>query len=207
MNKLIYMEYEQARNLIKEADVLLFRGRGLVARFIGRAGEGVHTHVAVASWHGNSLECVEFREWKGGRTVNLSIQVEKNNGYIDVYRPLSSIHYPVLVGNEIIYSLANLDPYKITNCMRDMTGLPYGWKRIWLIAKHKMPFVRFFYDIGSVTKDLGEILYPICSTAVAHCFSKNYYDLVKNRADQWTEPADISRSSILSYLFTLKIGA
>lgn len=205
MTELNYLSYTKAKPLIHEADILLFRGSGIVSDFIRRAGEGLYTHVAIASWHSSHLECVEFREWKGGRTTRLSRQVEQYSNLIDVYRIKSP--QPCLKFNPdhnvISISSIELDANAISECMRAMTGLPYGWKRIWWIAKHKLPFLRFLYDIESITKDDGQVIYPVCSTAVASCCSASGYDLVPNRSDQWTEPSDIARSSLIQYLFTL----
>ena len=88
--------------------------------------------------------------------------------------------------------------------MRKMTGLPYGWKRIWWIAQYKLPVLRFFYKIEHLVDDTStELIYPVCSTAVAYSFSKEGFDLVHNRADKATEPSDLSRSPLLQYLFTI----
>ena len=204
-NKLNLIEYDKAKALINEGDVLLFRGSGFISKAIGRFGEGIHSHVAIASWHNQHLECIEFREWKGGRVVSLKLQVDQNPNLIDVYRVL--IPQPTLTfeekNNVVVCGEKTLDMVSVTRCMRKMTGLPYGWKRICCIARHKIPILRGFYNVEQSTIDDSPIIYPVCSTAVASCFSTNGFDLVKNRSDQWTEPADLARSSLLQYLFTL----
>jgi len=43
---MILVPYEQARPQIKEADVLLFRGEGLMSWMIKRYGGGAHSHAA-----------------------------------------------------------------------------------------------------------------------------------------------------------------
>lgn len=204
--------FKEAEPLIEEGDVLLFRGKGWISKLLRISGEGLHTHVGIASWHnGHSshrgiLECVEFREWKGGRAVNLKYQVETNNCTIDVYRPIpyfSTVYYDD--ANKRVSSYRKeFDGKLVTNTMRKMTGLPYGWTRIWWIAKHKMIGLRLFVDYNSLVDDqLEDLIYPVCSTAVAYSFSKHGFDLVKNRSDQWTEPAHIATSARLNYLFTL----
>ena len=210
MNR-VDLPYQEARPLIKEGDILLFRGAGWVSYFISRAGESPYTHCAVASWindnNGGILECVEFREGKGGRSVNLSIQVDNLPGQIDVYRPIPSVtHWEYNPISEDPFSLIrqDLDARAVTNTMRKMTGLPYGWKRIWWLFKHKAIVLRLFTDVEGLTADeLEDIVYPVCSTALAYCFNKNGYDLIHNKSDQWAEPADIARSARISYLFTL----
>lgn len=209
---LLLKDFKTAKPLIKEGDVLLFRGQSLTSKFLRIAGEGLHTHVGVASWHnGDSpetgiLECVEFKEWKGGRAVNLKYQVEQNNCTIDVYRPIpffTTLYYDDTL-SIVQTDRKPFDGKLVTNTMRKMTGLPYGWTRIWWIAKHKMLGLRLFVDYENLVNDtLQDVVYPVCSTAVSYAFSKHDFDLVKNRSDEWTEPAHIATSARLNYLFTL----
>lgn len=215
MNKII-LPIEEARLLIREADVLLFRGNGFLSRLVQKAGEGSYSHVALASWYNGSrdsslLEVVEFREGKGGRTVNLTsaYKTHLENNLIDVYRvnkPIYKTYYNPLT-KKVEKVAVDFNAKGITRCMRNLTGLPYGWKRIWWIAKNKLAGLRCFMNIEEIDNDSSVIdlskIYPVCSTAVAACFSKYGYDLTKNRADEYTEPNDVARSAILSYLFTL----
>lgn len=215
-----FIKFADAINHIEEADVLLFRGQGLVSRLIQRVGEGTYSHVGLATWHNCCrvsecgtplLEITEFREGYGGRTTNLYTSYHNaiENKIIDVYRvatPLTKLRYDAKI-NDVVPYTTELRKKSVTNYMRRLTGLPYGWSKIWWIATHKLAFFRLFYNPASLTDDKTEIdltnIYPVCSTAVAACFSKYGYDLVPNRADQWTEPSDLSRSAILNYLFTL----
>jgi hypothetical protein len=203
--------FSQAKNLIKEGDILLFRTKGIISFFIKRAGEGQYSHAAMASAHrtnGSFLwECVEFREGSGGRSVLLERQVQLRDELIDVYRPISpriEISFSSETG-EINETRKKFDGKAVTNLMRRMTGLPYGWKRFWWIAKNKLFGLRLLYSMSEITNDnIVDDIYPVCSTAVASCFSKTGFDLVKNRSDQATEPSDIARSTSIQYLFTLK---
>ena len=214
--KKILVPINEARFLIQEADVLLFRGDGYISRLVQRAGEGAYSHVALASWYNGKrdaslLEVCEFREGKGGRTVNLtnaySSQLEK--GLIDVYRigkPLYKTFYNE-VTKKVEKNAIDFNAKGVTRYMRNLSGLPYGWAKIWWIMTHKLAFSRLFYNPSNYDDDSSVVdiqkIYPVCSTAVAACFSKYGYDLVPNRADEWVEPSDLSRSAILNYLFTL----
>lgn len=207
-----HLKFSEAKEYLREGDILLFRGTGIVSFFIKRASEGKYSHVGVASSHGRGddkmWECVEFREGKGGRTVNLEQYVRTHNGIIDVYRPKSEIKKSIFEkhGDKWEYKENRFafDGKCVTNIMRRLTGLPYGWRRIWWMATNKLPFLRIFMDIQSVASDKPQdIVYPVCSTAVAYSFSRCNYDLVHNRASNWTEPSDIARSSLIHYLFTL----
>ena len=220
----IYVSYIDAKPFINEADVLLFRGSSWASYFISRASKSSYTHVGLASWvyEDNTaegiLECVEFKEGGpvaslfnknaggGGRAVNLWRQVEENPGKIDVYRPVTFCSEWKLNVETLEPTLERreINSRTVTKTMRKMTGLPYGWQRIWWIAKHNLAFFRLFMDTESLQLDtVSEIVYPVCSTAVSYSFNSNGYDLTKNKSDDWTEPGDIAQSPRLSYLFTL----
>jgi len=204
--------------LIHEGDVLLFRGFSFSSKIIAQFTGGIHSHAAMASWSNGMIECIEFREWKGGRTVNLANEVKlREDGCIDVFRPC-----PLVVNLKSEYDsteLVNgshkfiLDVYSenieyngaakaATNEMRKLTGLPYGWGRIWDIAKRKLLILRWFYK-PRVEDEEDNGVYPVCSTAVAAAVRKHYTDLVHLRPDQNTSPSDLARSPLLNYLFTI----
>ena len=83
--------YSEAIPLIQEADILLFRGKGIMSWLIQRYGSGVHSHVGIAHWDNKNLQCVEFREFKGGRSVSLKRQVNSNPSGIDVFRAANRV--------------------------------------------------------------------------------------------------------------------
>lgn len=205
------LPYSQAKLLIAEGDVLLFRGASFFSKFITKYGQTKYSHVAVASWHNGDdktnglLECVEFREWKGGRTVNLGNVVQDGN-IIDVYRPAP--HKEIIKWDDNIKRFVVLTvPFrgkKVTNTMRKMTNLPYGWRRIFWLAKYKIPFRRLIYNIDDfISDELRELVYPVCSTAIAYAFNSTGYDLLQNRNDNAMEPGHIANSPLLSPLFTI----
>jgi hypothetical protein len=206
------LSFSYAKELIHEADVLLYRGRSWQSFFIGRAGQTTYTHAGLASWvngHADTdaiLETVEFKEGKGGRSVNLERTIQENPGIIDVYRPIPIWHKWKFNVDELVPRLETkeFNGKAVTRTMRRLTGLPYGWRRIWWIAKQKMVGLRLWYSPNDLMVDeVSDIVYPVCSTAVAYSFNKNGFDLLNNRSDEWTEPGHIANSTRLSYLFTL----
>lgn len=202
--------FSQAKSLLQEGDVLLFRGKSWISKVIQTVGTGEYSHCGVCSnWSSgiySEWEVAEFKEGCGCRTVNLERYVGQNDGIIDVYRAESNfveMHYDGEKINEIIH---NFDGRCISNTMRCMTSLPYSYAKIWFLAQEKLPFLRFFYNIESRCNDeLQAPVYPVCSSSLAYCYSKCGFKLVKNRSDEYVEPSDISRSPLLSYLFTLTI--
>lgn len=204
------VDFHTAKKYIQEGDILLFRGTGCVARWIKKAGKGPYSHVAMASWRDSPksfLECVEFREWKGGRTVSLLGQVKLFPGQIDVYRVCPEhVRLSAIIQNnnvEILQETVYYDGVMATDYMRSLTGLPYGWSRIINILKYHAPISRWLFkpDIN----DKEDNIYPICSTAVVEAIRKHYVDLVPFKSDKDTEPSDIARSSCINYLFTLTV--
>ena len=78
-NQQQFVTYADARPLIADGDLLLFRRRGVISI----AGRGVHSHAAKAAWWGDDLFCLEIREWYGGRAVTLSSQARRYPNRID----------------------------------------------------------------------------------------------------------------------------
>ena len=155
---MILVPYHEAKTYIKEADVLLFRGEGLISWLIKRYGSGVHSHAAIAHWDGDNLECIEFREFEGGRSVSLQRQVESHPDNIDVFRCVSNIEYNNYSSDQspsrptfsrggfrktsINHRFSEDVAKEVTDIMNGLTGLPYGWKNFMKLAKHYLPFCR-----------------------------------------------------------------
>ena len=188
--------YSEALPLIQEGDVLLFRGKGMISWLIKRYGSGVHSHSAIAHWDGVNLECVEFREFRGGRAVSLKTQIETHPNHIDVFRAASSIQY-----GEELFEFTEETATKDSNTMIELSGLPYGWRNIWKLAKHYLPFCRL---AKQNIKDDDPTSVFVCSTAVAYAYRKAYVDPVPYLADSAVTPADLARSSLFQYQFTIQ---
>lgn len=201
---LIKIDYEQAKTILKEGDILLFRNNGLIGRLIQRYTGGVHSHVAIVHKDRHIWECVEFREFKGGRTVSLASQVAKCDSCIDVFRPVRSITYEKMIDKNINIIGKNYTEDVAKSVTEDIimwTGQPYGWKNIWNMFKRFIPFIRLFAQ----NVDDGKIAdAKVCSTAVTVALRRNYMDPVPYLADEMVSPADLARSPLLQYLFTIK---
>lgn len=206
----VRLSYAEAFNLIQEGDILLFRGTSFISSLIKIAGEGEYSHVAIASRHNGYWEAVEFREWYGGRTLNLEnyiVECAKSKTEIDVYRPndtFTSIRFDSVTREFLTHKL-KFDGKKITTCMRKLTGFPYSYKRIWLILKIKLFRWNIITNIEKITNEIPtkEIVYPVCSTVLAHCLAINDYLVLRRKSDQYIEPSDFSISPRLNYAFTL----
>jgi len=190
------MPFGEASAHLQEADVLLFRGTGLISWLIKRYGSGVHSHVGMVHWDDDSLECVEFREFKGGRSVSLKRVVEHHPNNIDVFRAAKLVNFED-AEHHFTEEVAN----NITDVMKDLTGLPYGWKNFWKLGRHYLPFCRL---AEQNIKDDDPTNVFVCSTAVAYAYRKAYMDPVPYLADNAVTPADLARSCLFEYKFTIQ---
>ena len=188
--------YSEAMPLIQEADILLFRGKGIMSWLIKRYGSGVHSHVGIAHWDNENLQCVEFREFKGGRSVSLKTQVDNSPFGIDVFRAAKRVDY-----ENDSYVLDDLTKSKVTTIMLKLTGLPYGWRNIWKLVKHYLPFCRLAQQN---IKDNNATKIFVCSTAAAYAYRMAYIDPVPYLADSAVTPSDLARSALFEYQFTLQ---
>jgi|TARA_Y100001938_G_C8027296_1_gene398732 hypothetical protein len=198
------IKYDQAKELIKEGDILLFRGSGTIGFLIKRYTGGVHSHVALAHKDGDVLECVEFREFMGGRSVSLKSQVDNSPLNIDVFRPVKSISYEEMdaEGNTklIEKNYTEETASAMTEDIIRWTGQPYGWSNIWKMFLRFIPGARLFQQ--NINDD--EVAKAkVCSTAVTVALRRNFMDPVPYLADDRVSPADLARSPILQYLFTI----
>jgi len=198
-----YVKYQKAREVIQEGDILLFRGVSLISRFIRKFGGGEHSHVAIASWSGDILECIEFREFKGGRIVNMQVVVDRTDDKtIDVFRISPTLVKLRYNGESVTTQIIKWTPRLATNIMRRNAGLPYGWKTIILMARKKGFLHRLFCK--PVTDDeLVATSYPVCSTAIVSAVRQVFIDLVPFLPDFYVEPPDLARCPLLNYILTI----
>jgi hypothetical protein len=201
---------------ILDADLLLFRDRGFCAGVIAAFGRSQYTHVGLAArWYNGAraefdLMSLELK-CAGGRAALLASQVHRYPGQIDVFscRRLS------------------LDQrHAIARTMRRQCGIDYSYAGILRLLLLRVPLLRMLPVLQAVTSD-GEgdaaeqaKLLPyksgdetwtpkFCSQAVAYSFGLPYgrpqdaVDLVPELADAATEPADLARSALVRYQYTL----
>jgi len=213
----IFVPYSQVRHLIEEADITLWRSKNLFAKIVQKFTRSPYSHAALLSWHNGNiktieanslspiLELIEFNVGAGGIIKNFDREVKNNSGLIDIYRPSSSFPRYTYDPKYNFFSkrMLYLKNKSITDTMRQLTGLPYGLKRILRFIQNYIPGLRLFYNINKVTDDRSyNVVAPVCSTSIAYCFNVHNFDLVKNLADSYTKPGDLAFSPALNYLFT-----
>ncbi len=186
-----FVTLEQYGSQIRDGDLLLMRGRGLVSWLIGSAGRSEYTHAARAVWWGDALFCCEVRELKGGRAVTLASQVRKYPGRIDVFETNPSRRW------------RDYDRRGAVQFMRRLAGCDYGYYGVLKASLRHLPLWRCL-----VRPDMNDRRQssqpPFCSQACAMADRiGGGVDPVPHLADRVTEPADLARSPFYRYRFTL----
>jgi hypothetical protein len=181
------VRYADVRREIRDADLLLFRSRGLIAAM----GRGVHCHAAKAAWWGDDLFCLEVLQFHGGRAVTLSGQVREWPGRYDVFETNPDDRWPQ-------YDRAGAAAF-----MRRLCGCRYGYAGLFGAALRHLPIVRCL-----VRPDVDDAAIarrpPFCSEACAMADRiGGGVDPVEQLADRLTEPADLARSPFYRYRCTL----
>ena len=182
----------QSQHDIAEGDLLLFRGRGLIAQLIRKAGRSHYTHAGRAAWWDGDLFCCEVREMQGGRAVTLASQVRKFPGVIDVFEANPRNRWP------------SYDRAAASAIMRRLAGCDYGYAALFGAALRHAPLVRWI--LPPPTGDARPSSRPpYCSQACAMADRVGGgVDPVPHLADRLTEPADLVRSPFYRYRFTLE---
>ncbi len=188
-----FIRLQEAQHSIRDADLLLFRRRDLIAM----AGRGEYSHAAKAAWWDVDLFCLEVREFVGGRAVTLSSQVQQYPGRIDVYEANPDGRWP------------EYDRVGATRRMRRLCGCRYGWQHVLWAALLHLPIWRWLTArraaIDAETDDAAtDRRPPFCSDACSMADRLGgKVDPVVHLADRYTEPSDLARSPFYRYRFTL----
>jgi hypothetical protein len=203
--------YSNAKELIKEADVLLFKASAFprVGWWIGKYTASPYSHAALAHWDKGELYAVEFREFKGSRKYPMDKYVEElGDRGIDVFRPADTVIYPYLevIDSKIwvAYKEYRFDAdtaYAITRTALKLVGLEYSYWTIWQMFKTYIPFVRLGRKV--VKNGEPETKNFVCSTLVTYAYRKHYIDPVPFLGDGYTSPGDLARSGLFSHLFEI----
>lgn len=203
----IEIPYSEAYKWIREADVAFFEGDAWYSHLIIVYTGSPYSHVGLLSWHNSGLELVDFHGRRGGTTAQFYRRLEEY-GKADIYRASSSRQeikwnsYKKIEESQWI----DFNGKCITNTMRDLTGLPYGWKRMWWFAKRYLVGLRLFYNTEDIMDDkVQAVVAPVCSTAVAYSFSANNFDLNRRKADRSISPGELATSASLHYMFTVVV--
>ncbi len=189
----------EVRACIPDGAVLLFRGRGPIARMIQAAGRSAYSHVGLAIWVEHRLLVAESREWRGVRLVPLSATLQ-TGARVDVWVPTPA-------------AAARLDVPALRSEALAWLSQPYGWGGIVRIGLgyvsaplQGLPIVgRWIASLLQTRRDSRGLPTRglICSAYVSRCYRAAGVDLVPNLPDAATQPGDLPRGGSIVYRATL----
>lgn len=194
--RVVTVPYAEARRSIRTGDLLLKRRRGWIGMdaMIAQAGRSPWCHAAMASWWGQTLMLLEMVQFVGGRAVTLSSQVRAAPGRWD--------WFSCAMDGGCGRGVPGFDRYEAAQNMLRMTGTPYGWRSLLRVALARAPITRWL--MPPRTNDLANGAPKFCSDAISWACREAGCDPVPHLADGYTEPADLARSTLFTYRFTLE---
>lgn len=192
--------YDEVRHRIRDADLVLKRGGGLIPA----VGRSVYRHAGMAVWWDGDLMLVEMLQFRGGRAVTMRSQVKRWPGKLDVFRTAPGNRWP------------EFDRVEAARFVRRLAGQPYNYAGLVALSLLHLPIVRLLPAVrrfvrrgilnghsadGRLADRLGA---RFCSEAVSlACRIGGHVDPVPMLGDRLTEPADLARSQFFEYRFTL----
>ena len=209
--------YEQCKDFIKEADILLFRATKFprVGWWISKYTNSPYSHAALAHLDDKEVFCIEFREFHGARSYPLRKYIEEGD-QIDVFRVCKYICYPKLRLENDNFCTINLetkmftkqDAQNVTNTAlkfvnrQDEKKYRYSYWTIWQLLKTYIPIVRFRTNVNKNGNANTQKF--VCSTLVNYAYRINFMDPIPFLSDEYTTPGDLARSSLFFRLFSIK---
>lgn len=188
--RLNIVSLEEAKNDMRDGDLLLFRRRGVIAV----VGRGVYSHAGKVAWWDAIPFCLEVREFYGGRAVTLESRVRACPGRIDLYRANPEDRWP------------EYDRQAATAVMKRFAGCRYGYWNVLGTALTHLPLVRWalFPSVQRNVRSLDGAA-PFCSEACSLADRLGGgVDPVPQLDDRFCEPSDLARSAFYEYRFTFK---
>ncbi|MDH5679729.1 MAG: YiiX/YebB-like N1pC/P60 family cysteine hydrolase [Nitrospinota bacterium] len=173
--------YSKARRLIQDGDLIFFRGSGLVSSAIMNVTSCPFSHVEIAQWNLGLLMVM-------GATSRGT-----------VYRRLSSLapEYSLMAVGRVAQTgvVGDSTATKAVGTALNHLGKPYDFIRlgeIWLMEK---------MEVDGIKDTAGEKDSFICSEFVALAYRAAGLDLVPDKPDHLTTPADILGSALVERKF------
>jgi hypothetical protein len=177
--------YSEIRKEMKDGDILLFRGNGVLGKLIKWRRKSAYSHAGIVSWWKKRLVVIEA-VGKGIIVSPLSKEVKKYDGGIDYFRPTDDISKEKR--KEMIH-IAQLQLGK----EYDVWGLlKLSWKMLW-----NKPLENNFDEKTIPSKFF-------CSEFVAFLYEKIGHDLLPNEDILNSSPEFLAKTKSLEKIATLK---
>jgi hypothetical protein len=178
--------YEEIRLQIKDGDVFLYRGKGIVPRMIRWLTHSTYSHAGVAAWWNERLMVMEA-VMRGVRVTPLSRNLFQHKGSVEWFTCKKEI--------------SEEDRLRMVIFAQEELGKSYArWKAVLFGLK-----VLFKRDLGK-KDELRMENKLFCSQYVARIYNAIGLDLKKNREDRFMSPGDLARSPLLEKRGVFKTG-
>lgn len=207
-NSRICLDQKTAKGLVKDGDLILLDEPGILEYLIKVIGQSTYNHSAVISIVDGKPEILEFTAKSGCVAYSWEnyFKTFKRGTRASLYR--ANKYFTETKWNkrkkEVESKRCLFKGKRVADDFRTLLGLAYGWRTAWEIIKGNLAFGRFFFFSERIGDDTIVVpTYPVCSTAIAYCFSKNGYDLNKKRADSTILPGDLAQSARMNYLLDI----
>ncbi len=170
-------KYEEIRLQIKNGDVFLYRGQGIVAGIIRWLTHSTYSHAGIAVWWNERLMVMEA-VMRGVRVTPVSRNLFQHKGSVEWFTCKKEI--------------SEEDRLRMVIFAQEELGKSYArWKAVLFGVK-----VLFKRDLGK-KDELRMENKLFCSQYVARIYNAIGLDLKKNREDRFMSPGDLARSPLL----------
>lgn len=181
------LSYEQYRSLIKNGDVLLYRGTGITSWLIQKISRSAYSHVGIAAWWNDRLMVLEA-VGKGVRACAMSENLRRYHGSVDYFWCRETI--------------TDEDRMKMLEFAQLQLGKEYNFLEV--------GWSGFCAALGLPVKNRdGSLKHPagkfFCSQYVSDIFRAGGVDLAIQFSSDRTPPGAIAESPLLKFKGVLKI--
>lgn len=165
--------YDSVRERIRTGDILLFRGRGWLSRFIRWGSDSVYSHAGMAAWWGERLVVLQSAG-RGVEVLPVSRAVHDYDGQVDWWS-LAPEHEDAL------------DRGALVGVAITQLGKPYATVGLVELVG-RMVVGRF----RGTPDPKGDPESMFCSQYVSYCYRRAGLDLREDTEDACTSPGDLA---------------
>ncbi len=178
------LDYQTARLMIKDGDILLFKGKSIKSRIIEWLTQSEYSHAAVAVWWGEQLMVIEAI-WRGVIVDPLQRSIRRYKGSVDWWRLKKELE-PDERAQLVKFALMQLSK-----------GYAF-----WRIARFLWRIIEFYIK-GLFEQDRSVAKKYFCSQFVSATYNQIGIDLCPENSDWFTSAGDIAKSTKIKYQETL----
>jgi hypothetical protein len=180
--------YNNYRNQFTDADIVMFKGTGLVSNIIQWKTKSDYSHAGIVAWWNDRLMVLEA-VGKGVEARPISYALKHYKGSFDYFRPKKEL------------SMTAGQRKKMIVFAQQQLGKEYATWQVVIL------FFKLLFNLKMTMKDdkkpVGKFF---CSQYVSAVYKEGGYDLDIEFSDKFTTPDQISKSKLLEFVGTVKQG-